>query len=99
MSFVKHMHGKENHSPRPHPIKKVIVSDTEQGYFLTVFRGSKLIEQCGPSQSLNYIMGCAHAHCGFDDEPKRPTLVDREVNDDMDDAHKSWLEDKAGINA
>lgn len=76
--WIEKAHGKENHAPRPHPKKKVVVSDTEQGYLLKVSRGSKLIEQCGPSKSLNYIMRCAHAHCGFDDEPKRPTLVDRE---------------------
>jgi hypothetical protein len=72
--WIERAHGKENHAP--HPMKKVVVSDTDQGYCLTVSRDHKLIEQCGPSQSLNYIMGCAHAHCGFDDEPKRPTLVD-----------------------
>jgi hypothetical protein len=76
--WIEKAHGKENHAPRPRPKKKVVVSDTEQGYLLKVSRGSKLIEQCGPSKSLNYIMGCANAHCGFDDEPKRPTLVDRE---------------------
>jgi len=39
-----------------HPIKKVIVDDTAQGYFLTVSRGDKVLERRGPSGNLRYIM-------------------------------------------
>jgi len=75
--FVDRMYGKENHSPRPHPIKKVEIEDAPQGYFLTVSRGGKVIERRGPSASLSYIMSHALEHCGFDDEPKTPTIIDR----------------------
>jgi len=74
--WIERAHGKENHAP--HPVKKVLVSDTAHGYFLTVCRGDKLIERRGPSNSLKYIMAAANEHCGFSDEPKRPTFVDRE---------------------
>ena len=66
--------------PKPHPVKRVLVSDTAHGYFLTVCRGDKLIERRGPSNSLKYITTAANEHCGFSDEPKRPTFVDRETN-------------------
>ena len=74
--WIERAHGKENHAP--HPMKRVLVSDTAHGYFLTVCRGDKLIERRGPSNSLKYIMTAANEHCGFSDEPKRPTFVDRE---------------------
>jgi hypothetical protein len=57
-----------------HPMKKVIVDDTAQGYFLTVSRGDKLIERRGPSANLRYIMKHAKDHCGFSDEPLAPTI-------------------------
>ena len=60
-----------------HPKKKVEIKDTAQGYFLTVSRGSKVLERRGPSVSMRYIMKHALQHCGFDDEPKMPTIVDR----------------------
>ena len=60
-----------------HPKKKVEIKDTAQGYFLTVSRGSKVLERRGPSVSMRYIMKHALHHCGFDDEPKMPTIVDR----------------------
>jgi hypothetical protein len=74
--WIEKAHGKENHTP--HPMKRVLVSDTAHGYFLTVCRGDKLIERRGPSNSLKYITTAANEHCGFSDEPKRPTFVDRE---------------------
>ena len=89
--WIERAHGKENHAP--HPMKRVLVSDTAHGYFLTVCRGDKLIERRGPSNSLRYIMKHAEEHCGFSDEPRRPTFVDRDATD------ASWLEDKAGIAA
>ena len=89
--WIEKAHGKENHAP--HPMKRVLVSDTAHGYFLTVCRGEKLIERRGPANSLKYIMKHAEEHCGFPDEPKRPTFIDRDTND------ASWLEDKAGIEA
>jgi len=64
--------------PKPHLMKRVLVSDTAHGYFLTVCRGDKLIERRGPSNSLKYITTAANEHCGFSDEPKRPTFIDRE---------------------
>ena len=60
-----------------HPKKKVEIKDTAQGYFLTVSRGNKVLERRGPSVSMRYIMKHALQHCGFDDEPKMPTIVDR----------------------
>ncbi len=57
-----------------HPIKKVIVDDTAQGYFLTVSRGDKVLERRGPSGNLRYIMEHAKEHCGFSDEPLAPTI-------------------------
>ena len=74
--WIERAHGKPHHAP--HPMKRVLVSDTAHGYFLTVCRGDKLIERRGPSNSLRYIMKHAEEHCGFSDEPKRPTFVDRE---------------------
>jgi hypothetical protein len=74
--WIEKAHGKENHAP--HPVKRVLVSDTAHGYFLTVCRGDKLIERRGPSNSLKYITTAANEHCGFSDEPKRPTFIDRE---------------------
>ena len=74
--WIEKAHGKPNHAP--HPMKRVLVSDTAHGYFLTVCRGDKLIERRGPSNSLKYITTAANEHCGFSDEPKRPTFVDRE---------------------
>ncbi len=74
--WIEKAHGKENHAP--HPMKRVLGSDTAHGYFLTVCRGEKLIERRGPSNSLKYIMKHAEEHCGFSDEPRRPTFVDRE---------------------
>ena len=74
--WIEKAHGKENHAP--HPMKRVLVSDTAHGYFLTVCRGDKLLERRGPSNSLKYIMKHAEEHCGVSDEPRRPTFVDRE---------------------
>ena len=75
--WVERAHGLVNHAPRPHPKKKVEIQDTPQGYFLTVSRGDKVLERRGPSASLRYIMKHANEHCGFDDEPKTPTIIDR----------------------
>jgi hypothetical protein len=73
--WIERAHGKENHAP--HPKKKVEIQDTNHGYFLTVSRGDKVLERRGPSVSLNYVMNHALEHCGFDDEPKTPTIIDR----------------------
>ena len=58
--WIERAHGKENHAP--HPMKRVLVSDTAHGYFLTVCRGDKLIERRGPSNSLRYIMTVSYTH-------------------------------------
>ncbi|SVB81522.1 uncharacterized protein METZ01_LOCUS234376 [marine metagenome] len=73
--WIERAHGLENHAP--HPKKKVEIRDTREGYFLTVSRGGKVIENRGPSVSLRYIMKHALEHCGFDDEPKMPSIVDK----------------------
>jgi len=73
--WIEKAHGLENHAPRPK--KKVEIRDTRHGYFLTVSRGDKVLENRGPSVSMRYIMKHALEHCGFDDEPKLPTIIDK----------------------
>tara|TARA_R110000824_G_scaffold140998_1_gene307346 strand:- start:89 stop:370 length:282 start_codon:yes stop_codon:yes gene_type:complete len=62
-----------------HPTKTVDIFECEESgkvaWTLTVKRGDKTLEQFGPVPSLWAIIKHALGnHCGFDDEPKEPTV-------------------------
>ena len=64
---------------KEHPIKSVDIfeHDLDGGVFwtLTVKRGNTILEQLKPRASLwSVIKHALGNHCGFDDEPKEPTI-------------------------